>query len=353
MNRMREVLFMANSSVNTWESSVELFNKVSLQTLNLYKELSNSTIKIIDYSENATYLAENSELGEKYILRVCRPNYHTKEEIESEVHWLQSIDENTSIIVSRPILGLNNEYIQTVKLDDHPFEYYCVLFTFLDGEEPNVDNEDKLIRIFGEIGRTTAQMHEHVFDNWESFKKVKRPVWNYDSILGEHPKWARWQDGLGITPERLRLFGEVSRVIKSRLDRFGQDCHRFGLIHADLRHANLLIKDGEVKVIDFDDSGFGWYLYDLAASLTFIEHRSYVPKLIEAWLKGYREVRALSEDEENEIPTFVMMRRLQLIAWVGSRDNETTQELGSEYTEQTDELARVYLNNFDYPVTTE
>lgn len=341
---------MTNSSVNAWESSVELFNNVSLQTLNLYKELSNSTIKIIDYSENATYLVENAERGEKYILRVCRPNYHTKEEIESEVHWLQSIDENTSIIVSRPILGLNNEYIQTVKLDDHPFEYYCVLFTFLDGVEPDVDNEEKLIKVFGEIGKTTAQMHEHVGNNWGIFKNIKRPIWNYETILGENPKWARWQDGLGITPERIELFGKVSKVIKSRLERFGQDPNRFGLIHADLRHANLLVKDGEVKVIDFDDSGFGWYLYDLAASLTFIEHRSYVPKLIESWLKGYREIRPLSEEEENEIPTFIMMRRLQLIAWVGSRDNETTHELGSEYTEQTDELANRYLLNFDCSV---
>ena len=83
-------------------------------------------------------------------------------------------------------------------------------------------------------------------------------------LLGESPKWARWQDGLGITAERVELFVEVSKVIKSRLEDFGQDCNRFGLIHADLRHANLLVKDGEVKVIDFDDSGFGWYLYDLA-----------------------------------------------------------------------------------------
>lgn len=343
---------MSKAGANTWENSVALFNEVSQQTIDLYKELANSTVKILDYSENATYLVEKPDVGEKYILRVCRPNYHTKEEIASEVHWLQSIDENTSIIVSRPILGLNNEYIQTVTLDNRPFEYYCVLFTFLDGEEPDVDDEDKLIKVFGEIGRTTAKIHNHVVNNWKEFEQIKRPIWNYETILGENPKWARWQDGLGITPERLELFERVSKVIKSRLEKFGKDCNRFGLIHADLRHANLLVKDGEVKVIDFDDSGFGWYLYDLAASLTFIEHRPYVPELIEEWLKDYRKVRALSEEEEKEIPTFIMMRRLQLIAWVGSRDNETAQELGSEYTEQTDELAKAYLKNFESSVIT-
>ncbi len=339
---------MSSSMIETWESSVELFDQVSQKAMKLFEELSNSTVKLLDYSENATYLVQNPETKEKHILRVCRPNYHTKEEIESEVYWLQSINDNTSIIVSQPILGSNNEYIQTVKLENHLLEYYCVMFTFLDGEAPDVDHESKLIKVFEDIGYTTAQFHNHVINNWEKFNEIKRPIWNYGNLLGEQPKWGKWQDGLDITPGRVELFGKVSKVIKSRLENFGQDCNRFGLIHADLRHANLLIKDGEVKVIDFDDCGFGWYLYDLAASLTFIEHRSYVPKVIESWLKGYRRIRSLSEQEENEIPTFIMMRRLQLIAWVGSRDNETTQELGSEFTEQTDKLAKIYLNNSEY-----
>ena len=75
MKRKRGILSMSNSSANTWESSVELFNRISLQTIDLYKELSNSTVKILDYSENSTYLVHNPEVGEKYILRVCRPNY--------------------------------------------------------------------------------------------------------------------------------------------------------------------------------------------------------------------------------------------------------------------------------------
>ena len=332
----------------TWQCSVELFDQVSQKAIKLFEELSNSTVALLDYSENATYLVQNPETQEKHILRVCRPNYHTKEEIESEVYWLQSINDNVSIIVSQPVLGSNNEYIQTVKLENNPLEYYCVMFTFLDGEVPDVDNESKLINIFEDIGYTTAQFHNHVVDNWNEFIGIERPIWNYENLLGEQPKWGRWQDGVGITPEREELFGKVSKLIKSRLESFGQNCNRFGLIHADLRHANLLVKDGEVKVIDFDDCGFGWYLYDLAASLTFIEHRSYVPNLIEAWLKGYRRIRSLSEEEENEIPTFIMMRRLQLIAWVGSRDNETTEELGSEFTEQTDKLAEIYLKGFEH-----
>ncbi|WP_281352006.1 hypothetical protein [Pallidibacillus pasinlerensis] len=37
------------------------------------------------------------------------------------------------------------------------------------------------------------------------------------------------------------------------------------------------------------------------------------------------------------------MRRLQLISWLGSRDNKTSQALGAKYTEDTDEIAKKYL----------
>ena len=74
---------------------------------------------------------------------------------------------------------------------------------------------------------------------------------------------------------------------------------------------------GEIKVIDFDDCGFSWYMYDAAASLSFYEHLPQVSSLIQHWLEGYRTVSAIGKAEEEEIPTFLMLRRLLLVAWVG------------------------------------
>src|SRR5699024_1178065 len=107
-----------------------------------------------------------------------------------------------------------------------------------------------------------------------------------------------------------------------------------------------LAQGNSIKVIDFDDCGFSWFLFDIGASLSFIEHKPYVAELIKAWLKGYRKVGIISKEEENEISTFIMMRRLMLISWIGSRDNQTTRRLGYKYTKDTDQLAQKYLENF-------
>ncbi len=328
-------------------AAIEKFDQIAKKAVQLYSFSSPQTVKLLNYSENAMYLISDSVAEDKRILRVGRPGYHLKEEIESEIVWLKSIDETTTVEVPSPILGKDGQYVQTVKLAGDPQDYYCTMYTFLEGVAPDTDNEEKLIRVFEQIGEITAHFHDHVTTNWDTFHALKRPTWDFDSILGENPKWARWQDGLAITLEREKLFQRVVDTIYKRLDAFGKPRHRFGLIHADLRDANLLVEGDHVKVIDFDDSGFGWYLYDLASSLTFIEHKPYVPKLIKAWLKGYRRVRPLSEEEVKEIPTFIMMRRLQLISWVGSRDNETAREMGSQYTLDTDRLAGDYLAKYE------
>lgn len=337
---------MSKKDAGVRDKILKDFLKVANLAKQNYPNLEKATIRLLNYSENSTYLVENPSSGEKNILRVCRPGYHTLSELESELFFINSIYQNTSIDVSVPVAGKNGEYVYKVNLNHEQQDYYCILFEFLQGKQPDVDNEVKLTKVFEKIGEITAHFHEHVINHWDSFRKVKRPKWEYETLLGEKPIWGRWQDGLAITPERLELFQKVTNKIKERLEQYGKGQDKFGLIHCDLRHANLLVDGEDVKVIDFDDCGFSWYLYDLASSLTFIEHRPYVPNLIEAWVKGYRKVRTLSKEEEQEIPTFIMMRRLQIMAWIGSRDNETADEMGSEYTEQTDLLAQKYLENF-------
>ena len=72
---------------------------------------------------------------------------------------------------------------------------------------------------------------------------------------------------------------------------YGQDAKRFGLVHADIRLANLLVDGDHVRVIDFDDCGFSWFMYDFATTVSFMEDHPRVPELRDAWVEGYRSVR--------------------------------------------------------------
>jgi Ser/Thr protein kinase RdoA (MazF antagonist) len=51
------------------------------------------------------------------------------------------------------------------------------------------------------------------------------------------------------------------------MTRLGDGTDQFGLIHADLHLDNALFWRDDVRIIDFDDCGFGYWLYDIAVSL--------------------------------------------------------------------------------------
>jgi Ser/Thr protein kinase RdoA (MazF antagonist) len=164
---------------------------------------------------------------------------------------------------------------------------------------------------------------------------------------GPRPIWGRWQDGVGLDPEREKLLGRLTEVVARRLERFGSEREQFGLVHADLRLANLLVDGDQTKVIDFDDCGFGWYLYDLSTALTFMEERPDAQELVGAWVRSYRRLAPLTRDEEREIPTFMMLRRMMVVAWFGSHsDTELARSEGAGYTLGTCRLASRYLDRF-------
>ena len=101
-----------------------------------------------------------------------------------------------------------------------------------------------------------------------------------------------------------------------------------------------------MRVIDFDDSGFAWFMYDFATTVSFMEDHPRVPELRDAWLDGYRSVAPLAADDEAELDTFVMLRRLLLVAWIGSHHTFATEaaELGAGFTTGTCALAERYLS---------
>ena len=118
-------------------------------------------------------------------------------------------------------------------------------------------------------------------------------------------------------------------------------------MHADLRLANLLEDGDDRYVIDFDDCGFSWFLYDFGTAVSFFEDDPRVPELTDAWVRGYRSVRDLPAEDEAEIPTFVLMRRLLLVAWIGSHSGtDLARSMGAQYTAASCDLAETYLSRF-------
>jgi Ser/Thr protein kinase RdoA (MazF antagonist) len=217
------------------------------------------------------------------------------------------------------------------------------MFEWLPGDAPD---ESSMVEGFAELGELTARLHLHSRD-WQPPAGFTRFAWGYDEALGSVARWGRWQDAPGVDSATQPVLTRLDATLRDRLAAYGRGPERWGLIHADLRLANLLARPGSpTAVIDFDDCGFGWFGYDFGAAVSFVEDHPDVPAATEQWVEGYRRVAALSADDAAELGTFVMFRRLLLLAWIGSHaDVDVARELAPTYAAGTAHLAEDYLSN--------
>ena len=309
--------------------------------LHLWELPGRSQARLVNVSENCTYLVE-TECGVGSVLRIHRKGYQGTRAIQSELRWLKALADSGEIDVPTAIAGRNGEFVQSaVQPDDH-VPTNLVMFAFIDGCHP--DERGDLNANFRTLGRIAASAHRHAA-HWKPPDDFFRPAWDLNAIIGREPRWGNWRDAPNVTAAIHTVLERAERTLWTRLRKFGTGVDRYGLIHADMRLANLIVKDGRTWLIDFDDCGPGWFLYDFAAAVSFIEDNPRVPEYKEAWIGGYCETRNLLPEDAAEIDSLVMLRRLALLAWIGSRIESTEpRELAGRFASGTAELAEAYLH---------
>jgi Ser/Thr protein kinase RdoA (MazF antagonist) len=124
-------------------------------------------------------------------------------------------------------------------------------------------------------------------------------------------------------------------------EELGSGPDAFGLIHADIHQKNYLFHDGDIRLIDFGDCGWGHYLYDLAVTVSELEGLPDCGALRAALLAGYRQMRDLSPEREALIDIFVMLREVQNLTWfLHERDNPSYQSRTAQIGERVSMLER-------------
>lgn len=326
---------------------IKVTDRLAEVVLPLYGWRNTHISRLIMISENATYAIVNRITGSTdAVLRISRPGYHTPAELVSEVIWIDALAEyGHGIKPAKVIHAHDGSAIQAVRGSDGT-EYYCIMFEYIAGVSLEKCTSEDIVCRFGGLGRLAAHMHMQT-SSWKDIAQIDRTHFSYDNVIGEHADWGKWQDRNDIPEYTSALLTEAAGLIKQRLSEYGTDESVYGLIHADMRLANIIIAnaDASLHIIDFDDCGFGWYVSDYAASVSFIEERPIVPYLKDAWLDGYSAVRTLKDRDIEMLDTFVMMRRMQLTAWMAGHQLSSPVKLYSNnWIENTAVLAKKYLS---------
>jgi Ser/Thr protein kinase RdoA (MazF antagonist) len=295
-------------------------------------------VRLVNHSENHTYRIDAAE--GRLCLRVHRPRYQSARSIESELDWLDALRRESGVRVPVPVAGKDGRLLQA--LPDGEDARHVVLFEFIDGREPVFDAH--LVRTFRKLGGQAARLHLHAV-SWRQPTGFERQAWDARQVLDPNGLWGDWRTAPDITGGARKVLDRLDERLRCDLEAYGTAPERFGLIHADMRLGNLLIDGEDLSIIDFDDCGHCWFAYDFAAAVSFYETDALVPQLRQAWLEGYLPLRSLSDQDIIAMDTMVLLRRMALLAWIGSHgETALAQQHRLGFAEGTVVLAERYLD---------
>ncbi len=298
-------------------------------------------VRLLNLSENATFALEAGPAAD-LVLRVHRVGYCSAQEIRSELAWIMALRKDHVIETARPVAGRDGQLVQLLESPTGRPARHAVAFERLSGSEPSAQAD--AVPWFERLGELTAKMHRHA-KGWRPPSDFLRKRWDVDAMVGPQGYWGPWRAAIGLDSPGAEVIEAALALIHRRLEAFGSAPERFGLVHADLRLANLLTDGAHLRIIDFDDCGFSWFMYDFATAVSFIERDPHVPALLEAWILGYRKIAPLPAADVGEIPTFIVLRRILLCAWLASHGEVAlANQLGETYTAGTVAMAEELLH---------
>lgn len=302
-----------------------------------------TTLKLISLSENATFLVgEDPPVG---VLRVYRPNYQTDAAKRSELAWIDELRASQVVATPGVIPTIFGEKLAPVDVEDDVRD--CVMFEYIDGCELATSGQSNAdVAVYADVGGIVATLHRHML-GWERPTWFERMHWNVDTILGPTAPWGDWRNAVSaLAVAEVELIERAESRLRERLAAYPQTAANSGLVHCDLRTTNVMADpEGRLWVIDFDDAGYSWLLWDLCSTTSFVEHEPDLDSVINAWLAGYQRERVLSSADLAMVPDLVFLRRLHLLAWVGSHpDAGAAVEIGATHAAGTVDIAQRYLD---------
>jgi len=278
-------------------------------------------LELVTVSENATFRVTDRE-GAAFVLRLHRPGYHTFEELTSERIWTRALAE-AGVRVPVPVTTRDGADYACVAVPALGQNRQAGMTRWIEGEllSDVIEREPDRAALehwFERLGEIEAAMHNQS-SAWRPPPDFTRHAVDRDGLMGDAPFWGPFWDHPALSAAERRLFLATRDRIRIAMDRYGRDPSTFGVIHADLHPGNLLADGERLTVIDFDDSAFGWHLYDIAVGLFHQRRSPHFDAIQGAFVRGYRTLRELREEAVALIPMFLLVRGLAQIGWLGQR----------------------------------
>lgn len=310
-------------------------------------DIGTPALRLIKYRENAVFEVSAAD-GRRYALRIHRSGYRTDAELRSELQWMRALAAD-GFDVPALVPARAGTLFAVARHAGIPEPRHVDLFEWVPGRqlgsiEAGLSGDPAThARTFRIIGVLAARLHAQAA-RWSLPTGFARHAWDAAGLVGEQPFWGRFWELAALTDTERALLVRARDRMRVELGALVRSPRVYGLIHADIVPENILIDGERLCVIDFDDAGFGWHMFELATSLYFQLGEAYFGAIRDALIEGYRSVHALSDADLALLPLFLAARGTTYLGWVHTRpETETAREQTPMLIERACRAASEYL----------
>lgn len=247
-------------------------------------------------------------------LRLHRPDYRSAAELDAELHWMAALAQG-GLAVPAPVPMPDGRLWLT--LGCRPVD----MLSWIAGQPMGRDGRLSALAdphaAYRQLGEQMARLHD-LSDRWPRPPGFSRPNWDADGLSGATPLWGRFWENPLLTGAEAALLTAARDHCRQRLLSLAGTLD-YGLIHADLVPENVVLTDAGPALIDFDDGGFGYHLFDLATALNRTLREPDCESLGRALIAGYLARRPI---DVTELPLFQALRAFTYVGWIVPRLHE-------------------------------
>ncbi len=301
---------------------VELMRDVAVVALPRWG-LADAGLELLKHRENTVFKVTPRQ-GEPLVMRVHRRDYHSDVQLTSELRWLESL-RAAGVETTEGVPCSDGALFARAATGAVPEGRQCDLLRWVPGEpigslEEGVHLEPGVLQaVYGQVGEQAARIHNHG-ERWSPPEGFSRLAWDENGYFGETGAiCGRYWDLSSLTAEQLALLHRSRELTARALGAFGKQPDRYGLVHGDFLPENLFYDGRTVRLIDWDDTGFGWHLHDFATAMFPHLGQPSFDVALAAMTAGYRRERPLPDEHLEILPFLVMARTLSYVGWVHSR----------------------------------
>lgn len=286
--------------------------------------LDDAHLSFIQYADNIIYRVDmpgfavaSGNAGpytlNRYLLRIHAID--NAEAITSELTWLAALDQEAGLPVPAPVPTLDGQLLVTITTPEIPQGRVISLMRWLDGQRLYKGLRPKHLKAMGQV---VAQLHAFSAD-WQPPAGFARPKWNWNSQLGGSMFAYSREELIASMPPQFQLpFQTVSQEAGRVMESLGTGPDAYGLIHADLYPENVLFKAGKAYPIDFEDCGYGYWMWDIAVALCQWAWNADWEQMRDAFREGYAQIRTLPEAQWAQLDLFVATQFATMLLWASA-----------------------------------